>query len=231
MLAIIALGAWSPWIDAWGFGRRISLLEWLSLETSRLGLLSFTAATPTVIVLACAIALLAAALRVWGTAWLGAAVVNNLEMKAGGVVAAGPYRYVRNPLYLGTWFMIAAISFAMPASGAAVTLVLISAFLLRLILGEEAFLAGQLGESYRLYLRAVPRLFPRLRSNLPAATGIPQWGRAVLGETNPIGIVLILAVLSWRYDNGLMIRAIVVNFGISIVLRAFVVQGRAEARV
>ena len=39
----------------------------------------------------------------------------------------------------------------------------------RLILGEEAFLTGQLGEPYREYLRAVPRLIPRWHSNLPQA--------------------------------------------------------------
>ena len=44
--AIIILGFWAPWIDAWGFGKRISLLEWLPLELSRLGLFSFTVASP-----------------------------------------------------------------------------------------------------------------------------------------------------------------------------------------
>ncbi len=176
MVAIIALGFWSPWIELWGIGRRTSLLEWFALEISRLGLFSFTVATPVVIVCATAVAALAAVLRIWGTAWLGAGVVNNLEMKAGAVMAGGPFRYVRNPLYLGTWLMIAAMSFAMPVTGALFTLVLLSFFLVRLILGEEAFLERQLGEPYKLYLRSVPRLFPRLRSNLPAAHDHPHLG-------------------------------------------------------
>ena len=44
--AIIILGFWAPWIDAWHIGRRMSLLEWLALELSRLGLTSFANATP-----------------------------------------------------------------------------------------------------------------------------------------------------------------------------------------
>jgi len=36
--AIIILGFWSPWIEAWHIGRRMSLLEWLALELSRTGL-------------------------------------------------------------------------------------------------------------------------------------------------------------------------------------------------
>src|SRR5579863_6373018 len=84
--AIVVLGFWSPWIEAWGIGRRISLMEWLALEASRTGLLPFTAATPAVIVLAALLAAAGAVLRLWGTAYLGPGVVNNLEMKAGAVV-------------------------------------------------------------------------------------------------------------------------------------------------
>ena len=57
-----------------------------------------------------------ALLRVWGTAYLGTGTVNSLDMKAGSVVADGPYRYVRNPLYLGLWFMVAAMAFIMPVT-------------------------------------------------------------------------------------------------------------------
>ena len=32
-------------------------------------------------------------------------------------MADGPYRYVRNPLYIGLWCMVIAMAFLMPASG------------------------------------------------------------------------------------------------------------------
>ena len=41
-----------------------------------------------------------------------------------------------------------------------------------------------------------------------------------MAEINPIGIFLILAVLSWQYDNWLMVRAVPVCFGISLVVWA-----------
>jgi len=219
---IVSLGFWAPWIESWGVGSRISLLEWSALQLSRLGLLSFTSATPFVIVVAAVIAALGAFLRVWGTAWLGAFIVDSLEMRAGDVMAGGPFRYVRNPLYLGTGLMIAAMSFAMPVSGALLALVLTSFFQLRLIFGEEAFLSARLGQPYRQYQHTVPRLFPWLRSNLPAAPQRPQWGRALLAEANPVGVFLIVAILSWRYENALMIKAFLISFGVSLVLRAFV---------
>ena len=220
MAVVIALGFWAPWIEGWGIGQRISLLEWLALELSRLGLVPFAVATPLVIVAAALVAAAGAALRVWGTAWLGTGTVNNLRMKAGVLLADGPYRYVRNPLYIGSWCMVAAMGFLMPATGALFVMVLLTAFLLRLIFGEEAFLAGQLCEPYRAYLRAVPRLIPRVRTALMPTGRKPHWLHALLAEINPIGIFLILAAMSWSYDNRLMIRAIIVSFGISLVVRA-----------
>lgn len=218
---IITLGFWAPWIESLAIGRRISVLEWLALELSRTGLVTFTVATPLVIVLASLIAAKGAALRIWGTAYLGAFTVNHKEMQAAAVIAAGPYRYVRNPLYLGSWCMFAAMAFIMPPTGALFALLLVTVFQLRLIFGEEAFLSAQLGEPYRAYLAAVPRLFPRLRSPLAPSGAVPHWLRAVVAELNPIGVFIALTVFSWSYNHWLMIQAILVSFGVSIVARAF----------
>ena len=112
------------------------------------------------------IAAIGAVLRIWGAACLGYDTVHHGQMRAGVVMADGAYCYVRNPLYLGSWCMMAAISFVMPLTGALVMMTLMTVFFLRLILAEEAFLAGQLGQPYQDYLRAVPRLFPKRRTIL-----------------------------------------------------------------
>jgi protein-S-isoprenylcysteine O-methyltransferase Ste14 len=226
---LVALGFWSPWIQYWGIGSRTPLEMSLAIELSRAGLMSFSAAIALTIVLAALIALKGAFLRVWGTAYLGSRTVGHGEMQAGLVLNEGPYRLVRNPLYWGLWCMFLAMSFLMPVSGALVSMVLLSIFLFRLTLGEEAFLASQLGDEYREYQRAVPRLFPHLKS-IPQAfaqrgSARPQWLRAMVYEINPIGVFLIMAVLSWRYDLWLMIRAILVCLGISIVVRAALPAG------
>jgi isoprenylcysteine carboxyl methyltransferase (ICMT) family protein len=148
--------------------------------------------------------------------------VQSLNMKADSVMADGPYRYVRNPLYLGLWCTIAALTFVMPPTGALVTMILFTVFQSRLILGEEAYLSSELGESYRSYLGAVPRLIPRLRTNVTKGNAQPHWLRAVLTELNPIGVVVALAVFSWSYDNRMMVKVILVGSGVSLVMRAFV---------
>jgi protein-S-isoprenylcysteine O-methyltransferase Ste14 len=229
MAAVIALGFWAPWIEAWGIGARIPLLEWLALELSRTGVLPFTVASPLVIVAAILVAAVSVMLRVWGTAYLGPFTVQHGQMQAGAVLADGPYRYVRNPLYLGSWCVFAAMAFLMPVTGALFAMVLLTVFLLRLILGEEAFLTGQLGKPYQEYQRAVPRLLPRLHTGLQPSGRKPQWFRAVVAEVNPIGIFLILAVLSWSYDNWLMVKAVIVCFGISLVVRALTMETGREA--
>jgi len=172
------------------------------------------------LIIAALIAAKAVLFRVCGTAYLGPGTVNSATMLAGNVVADGPYRYVRNPLYIGVWCMVIAMTFLMPVTGAAFSAILITIFAIRLTLGEEAFLSVKLGEPYLAYLKAVPRFIPRLRGALSPAGAKPHWVRALLTELTPIGIfVAIIAV--WRnYDLEMAGRIILVFFGASLVIRA-----------
>jgi protein-S-isoprenylcysteine O-methyltransferase Ste14 len=218
--AIIILGFWAPWIEAWHVGHRISLLGWLALELSRTGIAPFAVATPLLLIVAALIAAKAVLFRVWGTAYLGPGTVNSFNMVAGKVMADGPYRYMRNPLYVGLWCMVIAAAFLMPVTGAAFAVTLIGLFSIRLTLGEEAFLTAQLGEPYLAYMHAVPRFIPRLRGE-PSPTGAkPHWLRATLAELTPIGILIAIVAFSRNYDLELAGRIILVFFGASLVVRA-----------
>jgi protein-S-isoprenylcysteine O-methyltransferase Ste14 len=221
MTLVIVLGFWAPWIEWLHWGTRSTAWLWLGFELNRLGI-SATKGVEIVTVVAILVAAAAAAIRVWSTAYLGTAVVNNAEMKAGAMMADGPYRRVRNPLYLGSWLMVAAISVLMPPTGALWTMILLTIFLLRLILGEEAFLAAQLGAPYAAYKNAVPRLVPSLRPRVPARGELPNWGRALLGEVMPLGVLVSFAVLSWQYNASLLTRAVLISFGLSLVVRALI---------
>jgi protein-S-isoprenylcysteine O-methyltransferase Ste14 len=220
--AIIILGFWAPWIEAWGIGRRISLIEWLGLELIRADAMSFAVATAVLIIAAALFAALGAMFRVWGTAYLGPGTVNNTNMVAGKMMADGPYRFVRNPLYIGLWCMVAAMAFLMPVTGAVFAVVLITFFMMRLTLGEEAFLKAQLGEPYEAYLRAVPRFIPRLRGAPAPAGAKPHWLRAVLAELTPIGVFGAILVYSRNYDLALAGRIMLIFFGASLVVRALI---------
>lgn len=223
--AIVILGFWAPWIKAWGIGHRISLVEWLALQLSRSGTMSFALATTAVIIGGGILAFAGAVFRVWGSAYLGPGTVSNVNMVAGKVMADGPYRLVRNPLYIGLWCMVAGMAILMPVTGALFAVVLIAIFLTRLTLSEEAFLKEQLGDPYVVYLKAVPRLVPRLRGAPAQAGAKPHWLRAVLTELTPIGVLAGILVYSRNYDLALAGRVILISFGASLVVRALLPGG------
>lgn len=228
--AILTLGFWAPWIEAWHIDQRRSVLAWLALGITRMGIADFRVSAALAIVCAIAVSAVALALRLWGTAYLGAFTVHHGTMQAGTVMADGPYRYVRNPLYLGTWAMTAAMGFAMPPSGALLALVLITVFQLRLVLGEEDFLRQQLGAPYEAYLASVPRYLPRLRSTVARGGTQPRWGFAVLSELNILGVLVAYAVFAWSYNNWRIIQAILVSFGLSLLVRALLPQPQEPAQ-
>jgi hypothetical protein len=51
---------------------------------------------------------------------------------------------------------------------------------------------------------------------------------AVLSEVNPIGVFITVALLSWSYDNVLMLKGLLISFGLSLVMRAFFIRKKTE---
>jgi len=223
---LYVLGFWAPWTRYGDVAPDTT--AWLALSTwiARLHALSLDQSTILVTVLAVACALTGAALRVWGTAYLGPGVVQSSTMQGGALMADGPYRFVRNPLYLGTWIFSLGVAILMPPSGALFFVLAMGIFYLRLVFGEEDFLAGKLGSAYQEYRRLVPRLLPALTPRVPAAGSQSHWLEAAIAECYPAGFALCLATLAWRYEPMLLIRCLLVCFGISLVARAMLPKQR-----
>lgn len=79
------------------------------------------------------------------------------------LLTAGPYRYCRNPMTLGTILAYLGMSIAAAtATGAAFVLGLGGLLVLYLKRVEEKELAERFGEDYVTYLRAVPFIVPRI---------------------------------------------------------------------
>ena len=100
------------------------------------------------------ICFLGATLRFWSSGYL---------RKDSKLAVGGPYRFTRNPLYLGTWLMAAGAAVAISSY---ILLVVVSVVFIAIyhftILDEETKLERNFGEPYRAYLGLVPRFFPRL---------------------------------------------------------------------
>jgi protein-S-isoprenylcysteine O-methyltransferase Ste14 len=150
---------------------------------------------------AAALALLAAAaLRTWGSAYLGREVVHDQAIHAQVLHADGPYRHVRNPLYLGNIVLAATMGLIAPVSGFVLILAAVPVFCYRLIGREQAALEAQQGEPFRAYMRAVPRLWPSLRARLPPSGGRPDWRSGLAAEA-----------FFWSYALGLALFALTLN--------------------
>jgi protein-S-isoprenylcysteine O-methyltransferase Ste14 len=217
---IYLIGFVAPWNFVLHYDT-IRTWQFLAAYLNRSGLMGFSAATIAVLSAGIALAVAAAAVRTWGTAYLGAAVVHDGGLVGGAVVAAGPYRYVRNPLYLGTVLHTLALCLLMPPTGAAFCVVAIVLVQLRLIGAEEPFLTAKLAESYASYSAKVPRLLPAIRPRVAASAAKPMWGAAFVGEIYFWGAALSFAVAGWRYNAQLVMQGVIVSLGVSLVARAF----------
>lgn len=148
------------------------------------------------------VASIAAWLRTWASAYLRSSVVKDGALHTDRLVADGPYRHLRNPLYLGT--LLLAVSFGFMASPTGFV-VMVGSMLLcirRLIRREEAELILAQRERYVAYRKAVPSLWPALRPRLPASGARPEWPQAVIGELAmwafAIGVALFAVTLDQR---------------------------------
>ncbi len=126
--------------------------------------------------------IVAAWLRTWAAAYLPSRIVHSTLLHQESVVADGPYRHLRNPLYLGAILLAVGIGLAASRSGFCFIVIGAVLFYHRLILREEPQLLATQGEVYRRFAAAVPRLLPSLRPRLPASGARPEWGQALRGE-------------------------------------------------
>jgi len=218
------VGFFAPWerFGADATPNPVRLWSWLSIEFARTGLLSVGNAYLAVTIAAVALAFVGALLRVWGTAYLGHFVMRDPAMQAVAVMASGPYRHLRNPLYVGMVLNSMAVAMLMPASGALFFLAGMIVFTIRLIGGEESFLAGELGEDYSEYRKAVPSILPSLRSRVAASTVTPRWAHGVIAECFPVATAACFAALAWSYDANLLTRCVLISFGASLVVHALI---------
>jgi protein-S-isoprenylcysteine O-methyltransferase Ste14 len=228
-LLLYLLGFLPPWGATFRGGSEGTL--WLAASTlaARSGWIGLAASTVTVTLIALACLATGAMLRVWGTAYLGSGVMRGAVMQGDRLVAAGPYRYLRNPLYLGSWLLGIATSLLMPPSGAALFLPAFSFFALFLISAEERFLTAQLGDVYQQYCRRVPRLWPRLGAADAISSTRPHWLQALLAETYPIAFTLCFAIFAWRYNARILIQCLLICYGVSLVIRALTKPATAPA--
>lgn len=155
------------------------------------------------------LAFLTAALRTWATAYLRTEVVHDTTQHSEALVADGPFRYVRNPLYFANLPMAAGIGVLASSLGWIFLVLANWIFVYRLIFREEGALLRTQGESYRGYVKAVPRFWPSLSPRVPSGGREPKWGQAFAGES-----------FVWLFGLAELVIAVTLNATIGLIVFA-----------
>jgi protein-S-isoprenylcysteine O-methyltransferase Ste14 len=94
--------------------------------------------------------ILGLSIRVWA---------NGYAIKMGKLTTSGPYAYVRNPLYLGTMFIVIGFSLMLDITILSILFILIAFFVyINTIRKEEKMLEAKFKDSYTSYRNKVPAL-------------------------------------------------------------------------
>ncbi len=132
---------------------------------------------------AAGVLILAAWIRTWALAYLHAGVVYAPEVKTAALVADGPYRRVRNPLYFANVLLAVGFGSMMSRLGFILAMAAMLLFCYRLIFREESELQASQGEVYDAYRRAAPRMWPALWPNIAASRRAAKWSEGCKAES------------------------------------------------
>lgn len=219
LFVVFCIGFWAPW-ERLGGAHPGSTWLWLAGTLASHGILTIASSTFVVIAIATLLLLLAALVRTWAAAYLGSDVVKDRELHSERVVASGPYRYVRNPLYLGMWLLTLALTILMPPGGALFAVAAVTILIVVMVHAEERKLIAERGEAYAAYVRQVPRFLPALFPRTPANAQQPHWLQGFLGEIHFWGILITYLLFADRYNVTILEQGVLISVGIGLLVRA-----------
>lgn len=160
----------------------------------------------------------AALMRTWASAYLTANVVYAAEIKTAALVADGPYRYVRNPLYFGNLVMSVGMGAMMSRPGFVFCVLAMFVFCYRLILREEGELQAAQTGNFSEYVRAVPRLWPATRPRIRASSQSADWAAGFKVESWCWGFALAVGAFAVTLDTKWFFIVMAVSMGLFWIL-------------
>lgn len=131
---------------------------------------------------------------------------QDYELCAVALNTHGPYRFTRNPLYLGNFLIsLGVVLFVGDWVVLGAWLIFFFSQYTAIIRAEEEYLRGQFGALYDEYTARVPRFWPRLTPAAPPEGGARaapfDLGRAVKKEHNPAFAWLSAALWLWALPD------------------------------
>lgn len=130
--------------------------------------------------------------RMYSASYLwGRQAVGKIEAEF--LCTAGPYAYIRNPLYLGNFFIGIGLCIAINEWYAYAFFITSYAFVYSIVIPyEEKFLQEKFGATYAEYKTQTGRLLPRFKGYKSEEKVTPNYKAGILGE---IHVPIILAII------------------------------------
>jgi protein-S-isoprenylcysteine O-methyltransferase Ste14 len=193
IFGIFCAGLACYWFDPHSSGQ--ALAGWLQAHVAFLTPYSRQGAARVIFLAGGLVVGIGGMIRAWGGAYLRAEVLQDSKVRTERLLADGPFRYTRNPLYLGVLIGVFGAGVMCSPAGWAVQTGLAFVFVYRLILREEEEMLATQGESFRAYCRSVPRLLPAIKPQVSASGARPHWGEALIVQAPWWGIAA--ACVTW----------------------------------
>jgi protein-S-isoprenylcysteine O-methyltransferase Ste14 len=168
----------------------------------------FALPTSTTILSGFALAVFGESLRFWGVAYAGSLTRVTGSVGAPEVVVAGPFAYLRNPLYVGNILMYCGIGVMANALSPWLVVIALVYFVFQyamIVSLEEEFLEKEFGDGYLEFKKNVPRFLPRLSAyqSPTQERQKPDWAEGLRSERRTLQalstvVVLLLLIWIWR---------------------------------
>lgn len=176
------------------FGRRGTLLA-----IPAVALATFGKPSAFSIAVGLPVAFVGEAIRAWAVGYSGVTTRSG-SVEAPALVTAGPYAYVRNPLYIGNFITATGFAWAFTGANSAPARAALAIGSLGAMFGvyavivphEEAFLRATFGAAFDAYVARVPRVFPALE---PAAEQSGSYDPSVIGKAESRTFITLGAML------------------------------------
>lgn len=148
---------------------------------------------------------------------------NSLLLESSRLRVDGPFRYVRNPHYLGYFLLLIALGTFQSRLGLPIMLLAEAVFLVRLVGHEEMLLDQKYRECFSRYRHAVPRIIPSLRPRIKTSDEVPLWLFAFRKNAFQWACVITLLAFAVTLSDpvGYAFTAMAIAIGLLLRLRDF----------
>ncbi|MEA3143596.1 MAG: hypothetical protein QOG31_920 [Thermoplasmata archaeon] len=200
---------------------RVPLLDRTTALDPRLQIgstLPFDGAPVWQIAAPCLLIVAAMLLRAWGTSYLRGRVMMDRSLHTDRLIVAGPFRWLRNPLYLGNLLFAAAFGLYLPPPGLPLAVLAMALPLGFVASAEERALRQRYGAEYGAYAAKVAAFLPRPPpKDLPRGSEVrPDWANGLLSESWHLLVGAYLACTALRQQTAALVVLAVAVVGITV---------------